>query len=113
MIRKLVGSSLALLMSTAAFAFDVGSYACKNEAGVPDDIYKIRAVTVQGIGEELPFIEATRHFRSNRSDPNSVIKIANIRGIASLVVSDDFTSMTVGAIRLEFINGKLGTCQKL
>ena len=111
MIRKIIISGLVSMMSTTAFAFDIGSYACKNGAGVPDDIYKVRVITIQG--EELPFIEATRHFRSDRSDPNSAIKIANIKGIASLVVSDDMTAMTIGAIRLEFVNGKLGTCQKL
>lgn len=108
---KLILALATVLMSTQALAYRNGTYTCKNgDDSLPANTYKISDTTVAG--GTLPFVEITRHYRSNPSDRNSAVQVSNVKGLASVSSMDDREVLLVAAIRLEFTNDELFGCKQ-
>lgn len=101
----------ALLLSQGAFAYQDGTYVCKNVEGVPDNVYKIETVNM-GSGISAPFLHLTRHFK----DGDDNIRTAENRGFAmyAKVTYDGQPTeiLSLGNISLEFSENNLNNCKK-
>ena len=109
---KFIFAFVSLLsLSTSAFAYNEGTFTCKNAEGLPGNTYKIENVSVAGAS--LPYVEITRHYKSTDGQPADTV----IRGIA-VVSSSERNGKTkeilaLAAVRLEFDDqGNLVNCRK-
>lgn len=113
MIRIALFSAVAsLFMSTTALAFEDKTYECTVGKDMPKNVYKVRSVSVTA-GIDVPYVEITRHYKDNPSDPNSPIRVASIRGLATIHSSSPNSEILVlGQLRLEFVDGELVGCKQ-
>lgn len=109
---KFILALLAFGLSTSAMAYQTGTYTCKNsEKTLEPDVYKITDKDIDGV--TVPFVEVTRHFLSDSTDPNSPARTSTVRGLATVSsINDNTEFLMVGNLRLEFDNGQLFGCQQ-
>lgn len=103
---------LASLISMPAFSYDDGIYKCKNSNNLPDNVYTIRTIKIAAGNESLPYIEGSRFFFTKPSEPNSPISEAKVKGLATVFSNETSEILALGALRLEFTDGKLFNCEK-
>jgi hypothetical protein len=108
---KLLTLALVIGFSFSAFAYKDGTYTCKNAVGIPDNVYKIKTVTLIEGGIQIPYLELTRHMHKSLTDPNSpVIEIRN-RGFATVVTTPDSEVLYLGGLHFEFVGDSLQNCK--
>lgn len=96
-----------LFMSPAAFAYQDGTYTCKNaNKELPDNVYKFETVQIGSI--QVPAVEITRYFKKGTEMETVVIK-----GVASVHASSLNSSFVrIGSAVLEFKDGEFLNCKK-
>ncbi|MCO5142974.1 MAG: hypothetical protein M9962_07790 [Oligoflexia bacterium] len=99
---------LGFLMSVSAFAYNDGTYNCKNAfKDLPDNTYRINTVNVAG--ESVPFLEVHRYFRQGENG----VRETTIKGFAAVSKSSDEREfMSIGQMTLQFDKGELFGCKK-
>lgn len=99
-----------LLFASSAFAYPDGTIRCKNQPGLPDNVYSIKTVNLGG-GVQLPAVEINRFSRGQ--DAQS-IQETHIQGLATVArTNPEAELLMIGAIRLEFNSkGELFGCKK-
>lgn len=101
---------LAAAFCSQAMAYSPGLYTCKNsDAALPPDTYRISNISMDDV--TAPFVEVSRHYRKDPTDPNSEAVTASIKGFASLSVTGQTEVLMVGQFRMEFDNGVLFGCK--
>lgn len=100
------------LYGSCAFAYQEGTYSCKNAKGLPENIYKIKDVSVGPEGTSLPYIEATRFFRQIPTDPTSPVLEAHLKGMASVSQLGETSTLMLAALQLEFQGEILFGCAR-
>lgn len=110
-IMKFILALLTFGLSTSAMAYQTGTYTCKNrEKTLPPDVYKITDKDIAGA--TVPYVEITRHYLSNSSDPASQ-RTSTVRGLAAVSsINDNTELLMIGSLRLEFDNGQLFGCEQ-
>lgn len=104
--------TLAFCISQSVLAYPDKTYLCQNSDQLPANIYSFRTVQVaNGVG--LPYVEVTRYYRATPGDVNSEIKVARVRGLASVVqTSSQSEILQVAALRFEFEGDHLLGCRE-
>jgi hypothetical protein len=104
---RIIFCSLSLLaLTTNAFAYEEGTFNCKNLGGLPDNTYKIENVAVGGAS--LPYVEITRFFKGREGSPAQ----STIRGLATVSNSGGLEILSLASVRLEIRDGKLVNCRE-
>ena len=106
-MRTIFGSLFLLALTTNAFAYNEGTYSCKNAEGLPNNTYKIENVAVGG--STLPYLEVTRFYKGKEGQP---ITQSSIRGLATVSNSGSVEILSIAALRIEFENGALVNCRQ-
>lgn len=100
-------SLFLLAFSANAFAYNEGTYSCKNADGLPNNTYKIENVSMGGA--TLPYVEINRFYREKAGDAPSQV---TIRGLATVSTAGTLEILSLAAVRLEFRDGMLGNCRE-
>lgn len=100
--------AIGLMLGTSALAYKDGTYSCKNDDGLPDNVYKISSQSVGG-SATLPYVEIHRFYKNENKVVESVI-----RGVATVAHTSQERSETlmVGYIRIEFDGDDLYGCRQ-
>jgi hypothetical protein len=106
-MRTIFGSLFLLALTTNAFAYNEGTYSCKNAEGLPNNTYKIENVAVGGA--TLPYVEVNRFYKGKEGQPPTQ---SSIRGLAAVSTSESVEILSLAALRLEFENGALVNCRQ-
>jgi hypothetical protein len=110
-MRIIFGSLFLLALTTNAFAYEEGTYSCKNAEGLPNNTYKIENVTVGSAS--LPYVEINRYYRNAEGAPP---RHSSLRGLAAISTSGEGENaieiLSVASLRLEFKNGQLFNCRQ-
>lgn len=106
-MRTIFGSLFLLALSANAFAYNEGTFSCKNAEGLPDNTYKIENVAIAGA--TLPYVEINRFYKGEGGSPPAHF---TIRGLAAVSTSDAGDVLSLASIRLEFKDGALLNCRK-
>lgn len=106
-MRTLFASLFLLALTTNAFAYNEGTYSCRNAEGLPNNTYKIENVAVGGA--TLPYVEVNRFYKSKDGQPPTQ---STIRGLAAVSTSRSVEILSIAALRLEFENGALVNCRE-
>jgi hypothetical protein len=103
---------LTLGLSASAMAYQTGTYTCKNrEKTLPPDVYKITDKDIDGT--TVPYVEITRHFLADATDPGSAQRTSSVRGLATVSsINENTEFLMLGNLRLEFDNGQLFGCEQ-
>jgi hypothetical protein len=106
---------LLAALSTPAFAYQDGTYSCKNgSTGIPNNIYKIQSIPVPGTSATVPYVEITLHYASAGGDPSSKIEESHVSGFATVITSTHdggSTLLQVAALQMEFNGNQLLNCK--
>lgn len=106
---KFVFMLFSVIFCSQAMAYVPGLYTCKNRNGtLPPDTYRITNTSIGPV--VAPFVEMTRHYRLDPSDPTSEIVATSIKGFATISYSGETEIFMVGQARMEFDNGTLFGC---
>ena len=106
---KLIALVLSIILTPLARASTDEVYYCKNKVGLPDNVYKIRAVSLGTPEVVLPYLEITRFYRN----PSGHISSSTLKGFASeFNLPLGRRALTIGAVQLEFDGENLAGCQK-
>jgi hypothetical protein len=106
---KFVFMLFSAIFCSQAMAYAPGLYTCKNsEAGLPADTYQISNTWIGSVN--APFVEMTRHYRQDPSDPKSEVVTTSIKGFATVSSSGTTEIFMVGQAHMEFDNGTLFGC---
>ena len=106
-VRALISMALVCLMGIPVLAYKDGIYHCKNLRGVPDDRITVKTVSLGGVS--VPYVEITRHFRSESSE----VQVSKHVGFASVATtSTGHESLMLAAVVLELDNGAVRGCDR-
>jgi hypothetical protein len=96
-----------LLLSPSAFAFQDGTYSCKNSnPEIPNNTYRVESVTLGGI--RLPVLDIRRYLKKGEA-----IETLVIQGIGMVSGASETTyTIRLGTIGMEFENGEFTNCKK-
>ena len=106
-MRTIFGSLFLLALTTNAFAYNEGTFSCKNAEGLPNNTYKIENVAVGGAS--LPYVEINRFYKGKEGNPPTQ---TTIRGLAAVSASETLEILSLASVRLEFENGALVNCRQ-
>ncbi|MBX3039388.1 MAG: hypothetical protein KF789_01615 [Bdellovibrionaceae bacterium] len=101
----------SLLLASVASAYTDGTYTCAtNSPGLPR-VVKIETIQVKE-GLSLPYMEITRSFRKNPSDPNSEIETTELKGFAAHSKAGTREMLVLAAMRVDFEGGQIQNCKQ-
>lgn len=107
-MRNVLLASVVLLGASAATAFPTGTIQCLNREGLPNNVYKIQNLDVDGVA--IPHVEITRYYKGGTEAAPTVDEV-KIMGLASYAKSGRTELLTVAAVRLEFEGDQLVGCR--
>jgi hypothetical protein len=96
-----------LLLAPSAYAFQDGSFSCKNSnPEVPNNTYRVESVTLGGI--RLPVLDIRRYQKKGET-----IETLTIQGIGMVAGANESNyTIRLGTIGMEFENGEFVNCKK-
>lgn len=106
-MRTIFGSLFLLALTTNAYAYNEGTFSCKNAEGLPYNTYKIENVAVGSA--TLPYVEINRFYKGKEGNPPTQ---STIRGLAAVSSSNTLEILSLASIRLEFKDGALINCRQ-
>lgn len=111
MRKYLLAFGFIALVMTQAQAYSEGTFRCKNTEGLPPNVYTIKKVDM-GQGVSAPYVEITRYFKAKT--PTEAPIVTHMKGFAAHATSteSDLDILMVGAIRIEWINGRPFNCKE-
>lgn len=98
-----------ILAATPAARAEVteGTFRCANAAGLPDNVYSVRNMRLDGVN--VPYVEINRFYRGS---PGNQVEEVKIRGFAAVSEAAGSVTLMLAAVRLEFESGKLTGCKQ-
>lgn len=107
-MRNMLVASVLTMASSVAMAYPTGTIQCPNREGLPNNVYKIQNLRVDGV--EIPHVEITRFYKGGTENAPAVEEV-KIVGLASYAKSGRSELLTVAAVRLEFEGDQLIGCR--
>lgn len=104
-MKKLILAATIVAASTTASAYEAGTFTCPGKGQLPPNIYVLKKIAVGG--EILPYLEMTRHFVGAGGGQ---VDTATLKGFAIEARHREKITLTLAAVSLELIEGKLGDC---
>lgn len=94
-----------LMASLSSFAYEDGTYSCKNtNPDVPDNTYTITTTAIAGV--QVPVLDIKRYFKSEDG-----INEITIKGVAMVSRSKNTELIFLNNIHLEFVDNKIQNCR--
>lgn len=99
-----------LFLSLSSYAVQDGTYNCGNRADLFEITYKIKTLNVNGI--DLPHLDITKNYYKKPTEPNSVDKTYQIKGVATVFTNEEGReTLVLGNIAVDLTAGRI-TCNK-